>query len=72
MSKNYNVITCRRAWPDHNFLRKSDELFTKSNKARALNNYVVCQCYDTNSTIFYIAFTEYHMTLGDVPWHHLI
>lgn len=44
------LSTCSRApWPDHNSLeRVTDELFTKSNKARALNDNVVCQCYDTN------------------------
>lgn len=65
MSKNYNVlITCRRAWPDHNFLRQSDELFTKSNKARALSNNVVCQCHDTNSTIFLHGFYWISHDLG--------
>jgi len=63
------LSTCSRApWPDHNSLeRVTDELFTKSNKARALNDNVVCQCYDTNYRIFDMAFTEYYMTLGDVP-----
>ena len=58
-----------RAWLDHNSLRKSsDELFTKSNKARALlNDNVVCQCYDyTNQQIVYLAFTEYPMTLKPI------